>query len=179
MTIIDWEKIRTDTKTNTEFNTRLHLFLMESDIYNLNPVDGTDYTTYNKLILKSATETATKLRSEDKRWFYHSKEALLPAITHRDQLLHSLRTATSHRATGIKTALNTAQEIFTDTISLAKATWSAHLAKKVHDMKVTPQTSMESSTSISRWQVKLPCKTCCHADETTRGHLSPDNYSLE
>ena len=66
LTIIDWEKIRTDTKTNTEFNTRLHLSLMESDIYNLNPTDGTDYTTFNELILKSATDNATKLRSKDK-----------------------------------------------------------------------------------------------------------------
>ena len=28
LTIIDWEKIRTDTKTNSDFNTRLNLFLM-------------------------------------------------------------------------------------------------------------------------------------------------------
>ena len=112
---------------------------MESDIYNLNPLDGTDYTTYNKLLLKSATDNATKLRSEDKRWFYHSKDALLPAIMRRDQLLHSLCTATSHTATVIKTALTTAQEIVTDTISLAKYTWSSHLAQKVNDMKFTPK----------------------------------------
>ena len=32
LTIIDWEKICTDTKTSADFNTRLHLSLMESDI---------------------------------------------------------------------------------------------------------------------------------------------------
>ena len=109
LTIIHWGGNCTDTKTNAEFNTRLHLSLVESDIYNLNPTDGTDYTTFNELILKSATDNATKLRSEDKGWFHQFKDALLPAITCRDQLLHSLRTATSHAATGIKTALTTAQ----------------------------------------------------------------------
>ena len=64
---------------------------------------------------------------------------ILPAITHCDQLLYSLRTATSHAATGIKTVLTTAQEIVTDTISIAKATWSAHLAQKVNNMKFTPK----------------------------------------
>ena len=124
--------------------TVVHYFPLLSDIYNLNPVDGTDCATYNKLILKSATDTATKLRYEDKGWFYHSKDALLPAIMHHDQLLHSIRTATSHAATRIKTALTTAQEIVTDTISLEKATWSAHLAQKVHDMKFTPKQAWKS-----------------------------------
>ena len=72
LTIIDWEKMRTDTKTNADFNTRLQLSLIESYIYNLDPTDGTDYTTFNELILKSATDTATKLRSEDKGWFHLS-----------------------------------------------------------------------------------------------------------
>ena len=117
---------------------------MKREIYNLNPVEGMDYTTYNELILKPATETATTLRFEEKGWFYHSKDAIIPAITHRGQLLHSLRTATSHAATPIKIALTTAHEIVTDTISLEKATWSAHLAQKVHDMKFTPKQAWEA-----------------------------------
>ena len=35
--------------------------------------------------------------------------------------------------------LSTAQEIVSDTISLAKATWSAHLAQQVHNMRFTPK----------------------------------------
>ena len=39
---------------------------MENDVYNFEPTDGVDYTTFNELILQSAQATATKLRSEDK-----------------------------------------------------------------------------------------------------------------
>ena len=139
LTVIDWEKIRIDPPTNKEFNDRLHLNLMQQDVYNFEPTDGEDYTTFNTLILQSAQATATKLKSEDKGWFHHSKGALLPAIVRRDQLLHSLQTASSHAVSGIKTALTAAQEIVTDTISLAKATWSAHLAEQVHAMRFTPK----------------------------------------
>ena len=66
LTIIDWGKNCTDTKTNSGFYTRHHLSLMEIELYNLNPSDETDYKNFNKLILKSATDTAAKLRSEDK-----------------------------------------------------------------------------------------------------------------
>ena len=37
-----------------------------------------------------------------------------------------------------------AQEIVTDTISIAKSTWSAHLAQKVQDMKFTPKQAWKS-----------------------------------
>ena len=110
---------------------------MENDIYNFEPTDRTDNTTFNELILKSAKDTATKLRSKDKRFFHHSNDALLPSTTRRDQLLNFLHTETSHTATRIKNALTTAEEIVTDTISLAKATWSVYLAQQVHKMKST------------------------------------------
>ena len=122
LTIIDWGKNRIDPPTNKEFNDRLHLNLMQQDIYNFEPTDGEDYTTFNALILQSAQATATKPKSKDKGWFHHSKGALLPAIVHRDQLLHSLRTASSHTVSSIQTALTAAQEIVTDTIFLANAT---------------------------------------------------------
>ena len=64
--MIDWEKIRIDPPTNKEFNDHLHLNLMQQDIYNFEPPDGEDYTTFNALILQSAQATATKLKSEDK-----------------------------------------------------------------------------------------------------------------
>jgi len=97
---------------------------MEKDIYNFEPTDGEEYTSFNEIMLQSAQGTATKPKSEDKGWFHFSKDQLLPVITRRDELLHFLRTAPHHAATGIKQALSTAQEIVSDTISLAKATWS-------------------------------------------------------
>ena len=117
---------------------------MEQNVYNFEPTDGVDYTTFNKLILQSAQATATKRRSEDKGWFHHSKSALLPAIVRRYQLLHSILTASSHAVFGIRNTLTAAQEIVIDTISLAKATWSSHLAQQVHDMRFTPKQAWKS-----------------------------------
>ena len=90
LTVIDWEKNCTDPPTNADFNERLHFNLMEQNVYNFEPTDEVDYTTFNKLILQFAQATATKIKSEDKGWFHHSKSALLPAIVRRDQFLHSI-----------------------------------------------------------------------------------------
>ena len=112
---------------------------MQNNIYNFEPTDGEDYTSFNEIILQSAQATATKVKFENKGWFHFSKYQLLPTITRRDELLHFLRTAPLHAKTGLKQALSTAQDIVTDTISLAKATWSAHLAEQVHAMRFTPK----------------------------------------
>ena len=107
--VIDWKTIREDTYTNKVFNCRLHCSLMEQDIFYFEPTNGNDYTSFNQLILHAAQTTATKPKFEKKGWFHFSKDALLPAISRRDKLLHSLRTVTFQATQYLKQALTSAQ----------------------------------------------------------------------
>ena len=118
--VIDWQKIRTDKYSKDKFNEKLHISLMENHLIDYSPTDLSKYMLLNQLILKAAAETATKSKSSNKGWFNFSKSTLLPAITHRDQLLHTLRTVTSIDLLPINKSLTAAQYVVTDTISLAK-----------------------------------------------------------
>ena len=89
MVVIDWEKIRTDRVAKAAFNATLHHSLMPNGIYE--PTNGHEYTKFNELVLEAASATATKLRSEDRGWFHHSVDTLLPVIIERDYLLHLIR----------------------------------------------------------------------------------------
>ena len=88
MIVIDWETIRTNKDYGRLFNDKLHLSLMEHGIYE--PTDGQEYITFNSLILQAASETATKLKHENKGWLNHSLATLIPVITNLDNLLHLL-----------------------------------------------------------------------------------------
>ena len=112
-----------------------------NDLCSYQPVESKQYTQFNEFILKAATETATKSNTPDKGWFHHSLSTLLPTISHRDQLLHTLRTTepSSLNTTAIKIDLKLAQIEVTDSISLAKAKWSAHQAERIHNMRFNPK----------------------------------------
>ena len=112
---------------------------MDNHLIDYSPTDYSNYKLFNQLILKAAEETATKPKSSDKGWFQFSKSTFLPAITHRDQLLHTLRTVTSIDLSLIKKSLTTAENVVTDTISLTKSTWSSYQADRIHAMKFTPK----------------------------------------
>ena len=112
---------------------------MEKDLCYFEPTNGNDYTSFNQLILHTDQTTATKPKFENKGWFHFSKDAILPAISRCDKLLQSLRTATFQATQYLKQALTLAQEVVTNSIALAKATWSAHLDQQVHNMKFSPK----------------------------------------
>ena len=137
--VIEWQKIQTDKYYKDEFNEKLHLSLMENHLIDYIPTDSSNYTLFNQLILKSAAETANKPKSTDNGWFHFSKSTLLPSITHHDQLLHTLHTVTSIDLSPNKKALTAAKYFVTNTISLAKGTWSYYQADRIHAMKFTPK----------------------------------------
>ena len=112
---------------------------MEQDICYFEPTDVNDYTSFNQLILHAAQTTVTKPKFENKGWFHFSKDALLPAISRRDEILHSLCTATFQATQYLKQALKSAQEVVTNYIALAKETCPANLAQQVHDMNFSPK----------------------------------------
>ena len=112
---------------------------MEQDLWYFEPTNGNNYTSSNQLIIHAAQTTATKPKFENNGWFNLSKDALLPAISRREKLVHSLRTATFQATQYLKQALTSVQEVVTNSIALAKATWSAHLAQQVHNMKFSPK----------------------------------------
>ena len=140
MIVIDWETIRTNKDYGRLLNDKLNLSLMEHGIYKT--TDGQEYTKFNSLILQSASETATKLKHENKGWFNHSLATLLPVITNRDNLLHLLRHTDSSNCDSIreiKHELKLAQNNVTDSIDLAKARWSDFQAARIHKMRFTPK----------------------------------------
>ena len=113
---------------------------MEHGIYE--PTEGQEYTTFNSLILQSASETATKLKYENKGWFNHSLATLLPVITSWDNLLHLLQHTDPSNYDSIheiKHDLKLVQNNVTDNIVLAKARWSDFQAARIHKMQFTPK----------------------------------------
>ena len=82
---------------------------MEQDLCYFEPTNGNVYTSFNQLILHAAQTTATKPKFENKGWFHFSKYALLPAISRRDELLHSLRIVTFQATHYLKQVLTSAQ----------------------------------------------------------------------
>ena len=127
ITIIDWKKIQTENGEKAIFNNKLEE-LTSLEI---------DYTTFNANILKSGLETATRKKTENRGWFHHSEQTLLSTISHRDYLLHHLRTC-DHDDTLLKIQLRLAQDAVTNNIALAKAAWSLHQAKKNMKCDSTP-----------------------------------------
>ena len=109
---------------------------MENHLIDYSPTDSSNYTLFNHIILKAAAETNTKPKSSYKGWFQFYRSTLLPAITHRDQLLHTLRAVTSIDLLMINKALTTAQNIVSNTISIAKATCSSYQANIIHAIKL-------------------------------------------
>ena len=80
------------------------------------------YTTFNSAILLAVQATAIKERKNNEGWFHHSKLNLIPAIQHRYQLLHHLRSKDpSEDNTLIKVELRAAQNVVSDHVSLAKS----------------------------------------------------------
>ena len=118
----------------------MHLSLTEQGIYE--PTKGQEYTTFNSLILQSASETDTKLKYENKGWFNHSLAILLTVITNRDNLLHLIRHTDPSNHDSIcviKHDLKLVQNNVTDSIDLAKARWPAFQAARIHKMRFTPK----------------------------------------
>ena len=63
---------------------------------------------------------------------------LLPAIQHRDQLIHHLQSKDpSEDNTAIKVELRASQNVVSDHVSLAKSAWSTHLSTIIHTMHFT------------------------------------------
>ena len=77
--VIDWKTIRTNKDYGRLFNDKLHISLMEHGIHE--STDGQEYTTFNYLILQAASETATKLKYENKGCLNQFLETFLPVIT--------------------------------------------------------------------------------------------------
>ena len=96
---------------------------MEQDLCYFEPTHSNDYNSCNQIMLHAAQTTATKPKFENKGWFHFSKYALLPAISRREKLLYSLRTATFQATQYLKQALTSAQEVVTNSIALAKSMW--------------------------------------------------------
>ena len=137
-TVVDWEKIRTDKKAKSDFNDKLNI------LFN-NHSAKSPYTDFNSAILIAAKDTATKQRTKNQGWFHHSNSILLPAIHHRNRLLHHLRSQDpSEDTTAIRSQLKDAQAVVTDYVSLAKSAWSQHQAEMVHTMRFSPKEAWKS-----------------------------------
>ena len=127
-TVIDWEEIRTDKKSKSDLNYNL-ITLAEYNTITTEPFAKSQYTTFNTAILTAAKDTATKQITKNQGWFHHSNSMLIPAIHHRDRLLHHLRSQeSSEETTAIRAQLQAAQVIVTDYVTLDKAAWSLHQA---------------------------------------------------
>ena len=53
--------------------------------------DNTTFIDFNSTILDCARETAMKPKYDNKGWFHHSRDVLVPTLSKRNALLHELR----------------------------------------------------------------------------------------
>ena len=154
---------------------------MQHGIYEL--TDKQDYTTFNSLILQAASDIATKLKHENKGWFPHSLATLLSIITERDTLLHLLQ-HTDPSVQLLKTDLKLAQHAVTDSIELAKTSWSAFQAKRIHNVRFTPKGAWKGvkilvggkeSNHIKPFvmRLRLPDGTLASTDEHNASVMGP------
>ena len=131
--IIDWKKIQTENAEKAIFNNKLEeLISLERD-----------YTTFNADILKAGLQTATRKKTENKGWFHHSEQTLLPIISYSDYFLHHLR-MWDHDDPLLTVQLKLSQYVVTNNIALAKAAWSLHQAEKIHEIRFNPKQAWES-----------------------------------
>ena len=80
-----------------------------------------NYTEFNAKIILAAKETATRKNTDNRGWFHHSENTLLPIISYRDHLLHHLRATNSlAEATFLKAHLDASQNEVTDKIHWKK-----------------------------------------------------------
>ena len=139
--IIYWKRIQTDHDAKDEFNERLSNY----DRLSREPHSAASYTEFNANIILASQETATRKKTDNRGWFHHSENILLPIISYLDHLLHKLRATDSPaEATFLKAHLDTAQNEVTDNISLAKAAWSALQVEQIHTMRFNSKTAWES-----------------------------------
>ena len=119
--IIDWEKIRTDKEAKSDFNNRLTTLTAHGNTLP-DPFAESQYTAFNTAILTAATDTAMRQKKKNQGWFHHSNSVLLPAIHHRDHLLHYLRSRDPFKdSIALRAQLQESQVIVTDYVTLAKA----------------------------------------------------------
>ena len=121
--IIDWKKINGNAETNIEFNLRLSENITKEHTY----------TNFKDSILQAA-KVATTTNTTNQGWFHHSKDHLLPSIKLRDHPLTMLRNMNEEDTRKVRLQLRQAQTSVTNLISLAKASWSAQQAGKIHNM---------------------------------------------
>ena len=93
---------------------------------------------------------ATKEITKNQGCFHHSELTLLPAIHHRDQLLHHLWSKDpSEDNTAIKVELRFAQNVVSDHVSLAKAAWSTYQTTIIYNMRFAPKDAWASVKVLS------------------------------
>ena len=85
--IIDWKRIKTNHDAKDEFNNKLFYYDKLSSEYH----SAASYTKFNANILLAAQETAMSKKNDNKGWFHHYENILLPIISYRYHLLHKFR----------------------------------------------------------------------------------------
>ena len=96
------------------------------------------YTNFNDSILQAA-KVATTTNPTNQGWFHHSKDHLFPVIELCEHPLTILRNMNEEDTRKVRLQLRQSQTSVTDLISLAKSSWSAHQAEKIHNMSFNPK----------------------------------------
>jgi len=104
------------------------------------------YTQFNDTIMKAGEEAATLLKSQQADWFQFSRDALVPHINERNEILHTLRSSADLPLSiidSMQTSLRRLSKLAKDKVLLAKAKWAAHICSKIHDMHSNPRVAWE------------------------------------
>ena len=98
---------------------------------------------------------------------------LLPAIQHRDQLLHHLRPKDpSEDSTAIKVELRAVLNVVSDHVSLAKAAWSTHQATINYNIRFIPKDAWASVKVLAGGMTSHHKKTTVMQIKLTNGELA-------
>ena len=71
--------------------------------------------------LRAGADTATKIRRKTIGWFEDGKEALLPAIKAKNDLLENMRSAVGDEKEELRKRMKAANDLVRDRVTMAKA----------------------------------------------------------
>ena len=139
---INWDLIRDDpilfkkyNKTIEEFNT--------PQVGNKNYWNA-KYTTFNQHIIDAASQTIRTVPNVDNGWFQYSRDKLRPLYEQRDALLFIIRSSLHPPLLDTKNNLKALTNAARDATSIAKASYSANLARDVYRMTINTKKAWDS-----------------------------------
>ena len=137
--IIDWHKIHYDDTTNKAFNDLLREKLQ----------DNSDYTFFNKQIIKAGYATATTFEKFLIGWFENDSVNLQPRIDTKTHLLNQYRNEHNPIVReDIKLDLKAASKLVKDRVEITKNLWATKISSNINEFNLDPKKAWDAAYQL-------------------------------